>query len=162
MDAQFLRAEIARLIDANPELSEDGDLRIDMIEGETTAVEFIGRALSGRQEAVSMQEAIKARIADLSERAARYGRRADAMKALIKSVMGAAGLDRLELPEATLSIAKPRASVDVTDLDALPQGYFRLKKEADKTAIKKAIETGEEIPGAVLVLGDESLIVRTK
>jgi hypothetical protein len=109
-----------------------------------------------------MQEAIKARIADLSERAARYGRRADAMKALIKSVMGAAGLDRLELPEATLSIAKPRASVDVTDLDALPQGYFRLKKEADKTAIKKAIETGEEIPGAVLVLGDESLIVRTK
>jgi hypothetical protein len=162
MDAQFIRVEISRLVDANPELAEDGDLRLDMIEGETDALRFIGKALSARQEAVSMQEAIKARVADLSERAARYGRKADAMKRLIKSVMQSADLDKLELPEATLSIAKPRSSVEVTDLDALPQGYFRLKKEADKTAIKKAIEAGEEIPGAVLSLGDESLMVRTK
>lgn len=162
MNAQYIRAEISRLIDANPELAEDDDLRADMIEGETDAVEFIGKALAARQEAVSIQKAIMSRIADLAERAARYDRKAGAMKALIRSVMRSADIDRLELPEATLSISKGRTSVDVTDLDALPQGYFKIERKADKTAIKQAIEAGNEIPGAQLVMGDESLTVRTK
>jgi hypothetical protein len=84
------------------------------------------------------------------------------MRGLIKAVMQAAKLDKVQLTEATLSITKPRQSVNVTDLEALPQGFYRLKREADKAALKTALEQGETIPGAELRFGDASLMVRTK
>lgn len=162
LDARFLKTEIARLLEAYPELAEDEQLRADTLEGETNVVPFISHILSQRQDAVSMQEAIAARIGELSERRDRYGRRADALKSLIQSVMDAAGLSKLELPEATLSITKPRTSVEVLDVTELPQGYFKLERKADKAAIKKSLEAGEQIPGAELVFGEPSLTVRTK
>lgn len=162
MDAQFIRAEIDALLDAYPELTQDEELLLGMLEGETDTIRLVEAIISQRQRALSMQEAIKSRIADLSERASRYGRKEQAMKSLALSIMKAAGLSKLELPEATLSITKPRTSVDVIDVDALPQGYFRLKKEADKTAIKKAFEAGEPVPGATLVTGEAGLTVRTR
>jgi hypothetical protein len=44
-------------------------------------------------------------------------------------------------------------SVEVTDCTQLPKEYLKEKIEisADKTAIKKAIESGENISGALLV-----------
>jgi DNA repair ATPase RecN len=44
-------------------------------------------------------------------------------------------------------------SVEVTDFNQLPKEYLKEKIEisADKTAIKKAIESGENISGALLV-----------
>jgi hypothetical protein len=43
--------------------------------------------------------------------------------------------------------------VEVTDCNQLPKEYLKEKIEisADKTAIKKAIESGENISGALLV-----------
>lgn len=43
-------------------------------------------------------------------------------------------------------------SVQVTDLFAIPQQYLRVKEpEPDKAAIKKAIEAGETVNGAILI-----------
>lgn len=45
-------------------------------------------------------------------------------------------------------------SVDVTNLEEIPKEYIRIKKEADKKAIQKAIkEDGELVPGAELKKG---------
>lgn len=162
MDAAFLRAEISRLIDANPELAEDEMLREDMLAGETEIEAIIARALDERREAETLAAAVKEREDALASRRARFEKKAAAMRSLIKSIMQAADLPKITLPEATISLQSPRASVNVTDLDAIPQGYFRLKKEADKTALKKALEAGEEIPGAELALGDETLSIRVK
>lgn len=41
-------------------------------------------------------------------------------------------------------------SVDIIDETAIPADFLRLKYEPMKTEIKKAIESGEEIPGAVI------------
>ena len=46
---------------------------------------------------------------------------------------------------------KPRRnppSVEIDDLDALPDRYRRVKVEADKSAIRKAIKSGADVPGA--------------
>jgi hypothetical protein len=162
LDAGFVKAQIAKLIDANPELGEDDELRFNMIEGETNAYRVIQRALEQRQEAEMLAGAIGARIVEMSARQGRYARKSEAMKALIKSIMKVANLPRLTLPDASLSILAPRQSVGIEDLDAIPQGYFRIKKEADKAAIKQALESGQEVPGAILVLGSEGLRIQSK
>lgn len=162
LDAQFVRAEIGKLIEAYPDLAEDETLRADMVEGETDATRIIERALSERQEAETMAGAIKAREVDLAARRGRFERKSDAMRSLIRSVMQAASLDKLTLTEASLSIAKGRRSVNVVNVDDLPQGFFKTVRQADKTAIKSALERGDAIPGAEMVTGDEVLTIRTK
>jgi hypothetical protein len=40
------------------------------------------------------------------------------------------------------------SSVKIIDPQAIPPDYVRIKIEPDKTAIKKAIDQGELVPGA--------------
>lgn len=161
-DVATVKAMITNLMTAYPDLAEDGDLRADMLEGETDLHRIVERCLGERLDADSLAKSIKEREADLSERRKRFERKAEAMKRLIKEMMEVADLDKITLPEATLSITSPRTSVNVVDLEALPQGYFKLSRIADKTAIKTALEAGEQIPGAELALGEPGLTIRTK
>jgi hypothetical protein len=162
LDAAFVKAEVGKLLAEYPELETDEELRSDMIAGETDAHKIIARALEARQEAETLAGAIKAREVDLSARRSRYERKSDAMKSLIRNIMRAANLQKLTLPEATLSILAPRQTVGIEDLDAIPQGYYRTVKQADKEAIKQALAGGAEIPGAILVTGSSGLMIRTK
>lgn len=162
LDAAFVKAEIGKLLAEYPELEEDEALRADVIEGETDAHKIIARALEQRQEAETLAGAIKARVVDLSARQSRFERKSEAMKQLIRNVMQAASLSKITLPEATLSITSPRSTVGIEDLEQLPQGYFKTVRQADKAAIKEALFSGQEIPGAYLVTGSPGLMVRTK
>lgn len=162
LDAALVKAEIGKLIEAYPDLAEDESLRTDVIEGETNAFRIIERALSERQEAEMMAGAVKVREIELAARRGRFERKSAAMKHLIKAIMRAADLSKLTLAEATLSIIKPRPSVEVHSVDDLPQGYFQPVRKPDTAAIKSALERGEEIPGAFLVTGEPGLMVRTK
>lgn len=162
LDAAFVKAEIAKLISANPELADDEALREDMIAGETNATRIIERALEEQQDAEMMVGAIKAREIDIAARRGRYERKSEAMRSLIKSIMRAANLDKVTLTEASLSLTKARQTVGIEDLDQLPQGYFKTTRQADKAAIKSAFDRGEEIPGAFIVTGDMGLTIRTK
>lgn len=162
LDAAFVKAEVGKLLAEYPELEADEELRADAIEGETDAHKIISRALEQRQEAETLAGAIKARVVDLSARQSRFERKSEAMKQLIRTIMRAGNLQKLTLPEATLSITSPRQTVGIEDLEQLPQGYFKTVRQADKTAIKSALELGEEIPGAYLVTGTPGLMVRTK
>lgn len=162
MDAQFLRAEIDAILSRYPELFDDDEWRLEVLDAETDMVPLVSRLLKRKLDADTMVSAIKERKAEIAERQARYERQSEGFKSLIKSVMIAADLDKLTLPDATVSITKPRITVEITDLDAIPQGYAKFEKKPDKTAIKAALEAGNEIPGAALGLSDEGLMVRTR
>lgn len=161
-DAASVKAQITNLLAAYPELAEDDDLRADMFEGETDLEKVVTRCLSDRQDAEAMAVAVKSRIGDLTDRMRRYERKSAAMRALILGMMEAADLPKLELAEATLSLREPVPSVNVIDIDELPQGFYKIEKRADKAAIKKSILAGEPVPGAELVLGECGLAIRTK
>jgi len=162
LQAGFVRAEIDKLLSAYPELSEDETLRLDMIEAETDALKVIGKALDERMEATAMVAGINSHIDALTVRRDRYDRKAEAMKLLIKSIMEVGHLPKLALPQATLSLTDPRVVVNIINADDIPQGYVRIKREPDKTAIKAALERGDEIPGAELGFGKDGLTIRTK
>lgn len=162
IDAANVKADIHRLMEAYPELVEDGELALDMFEGETDLFKVIGRAVKARAEKLALADGVKAYIDDLSERKARFERGADGLKALIQSLMDAADQEKITLPEATIFVTKPRESVNVTDVEALPQGFFKLTKTADKTALKDALMAGQEIPGAELQIGLAGMTIRVK
>lgn len=160
VDIAAFKAQWHDIVSANPELVDDEELRLDTLEGETDfhtlMMRLVGRKLYARE----MATGAKARKADVAERQARFERQEETFDALIKSLLQAADLPKLVLPEATLSITKPRTKVSVFDVNELPQGFFERKP---KTAeIKAALEAGQDVPGAELALGDEGLMVRTK
>ena len=70
----------------------------------------------------------------------------------LKTAMVATGHDKVETPTMRLSLRHSTAT-EVDDLDAVPMEYKTTKVEvvADKAAIKKAIQQGEDVPGAHLV-----------
>lgn len=161
-DAQAVRAQINGLMAKYPEMAEDVELLSDMIEGETDLLRILEKAVAARQEAVCMAEAIKLRENELNERRKRMERQADAIKRTIQTLMEVAGAEKITLPEATLSITAARTSVNVTDIEALPQGFFKTERKALSKEIKTALEAGERIPGAELMMGDCGLMIRTK
>lgn len=162
LDIAQLRRAIADMCAKYPELSEDDELFADALEGETDLHSILARLVDMAQEAKAMEAAIKSRMNDLKARADRYGAQSDRSRALIQALMTQYGQTKVTLPEATLSISKPRKSVAILDINDLPQGFYSLVRHADKAAIKTALDADEDVPGAALVEGDASLTVRVK
>lgn len=160
IDAHNVRVEMERLFEAYPELADDDELRADMIEGSSDMDAVITRAYKSIRQDEAMAEGAKAFKAEQDARQRRFEARAAAKRALILDILDAADLPKRELPIATFSARDPQPSVVVDDLASIPQGYRREKVEADKTAIKKALLAGEDIPGARLELGRRSLSIR--
>lgn len=153
-DIDALKIQISLLFDQNPELAEDEDLRADMLEGCTDLHDIMTKLVEKEREASEIVEAIKSRIDKIAERRARFKDRQQALRSVILSIMQRAELRKLELPEATISVAKTGRAVQVIDEDQIPDGFFKVKRELSKTLLKEALMTGEEVPGAVLDNGD--------
>ncbi|WP_246191674.1 siphovirus Gp157 family protein [Brucella intermedia] len=159
-DVTVLEREFADLVAAYPELAEDDELRADTIEGETDAYRVLGKIVAIERDANSMTLAIGERAKELAARKDRYTRRKDAMRALLLRLLKAADLNKVSLPEATVSVGKGRAGVEIVDESLLPDNVVKLKREPDKTAIKAALDAGEDVPGAVLREGQPGVTVR--
>lgn len=165
----FIRANIADfraqwhdILEAYPELAEDESLRADVLDAETDFHKLIDSLVKRKLDAREMAAGAKARKQEVGERQSRFERQEAGFDTLIKSLMQFADMQKVVLPEATVSITKPRTTVEIIDVDQLPQGFVRLERTPLKTEIKKALEAGEEIPGAALGLSNDGLLVRTK
>jgi hypothetical protein len=159
-DVTVLEREFADLLAAYPELAEDEELRADTIEGETDAHRILARIVAVERDADSMAKAIADRARDLAGRRARHERKKEAMRVLLLRLLKAAGLPKVALPEATVSVSEGRDSVEIVDADALPAELVRVERIPDKKAILDVVKGCGEIPGARLVTGGETLTVR--
>ncbi|MCO5092633.1 siphovirus Gp157 family protein [Bosea sp. (in: a-proteobacteria)] len=154
--------EITDLLSVYPELGEDETLRSDTLEGETDINNILAKLVQEREAAYAMAEGVKAPVNDLRERKARLERRGDGYGEAIERVMAAAGLSKVMLPNATISVSQAAPSVVIKDEDAIPERFVRIKREIDKAAINAAVKAGEEIPGVVVGNGGQRLMVRVK
>lgn len=162
LKADEIRRHVDFLLAAYPELGEDDALRSDMIEGETDAFEFLSMLVRKIGESKAIADGTENYAQDLRERAARIGRRIDAYRFLAFKIMESANLPKAELPEATLSIRKGQPKVIILEETQLPDCCIRIRKEPDKTAIKDMLQSGREVPGAVLSNSESSLSIRVK
>ncbi|MBS7545092.1 siphovirus Gp157 family protein [Ancylobacter oerskovii] len=162
IDINALRRQIDGLLAAHPELAEDQDLLRDMVEGETEAFEILSRLVCQAGEAKALSFGVAEYIKELGERKARFDRRVDGIRALVVSVMEAAGIDKAILPEATLSIRAGNSKAVVDDASLLPDDLVRIERKPDMAAIKAAVEVGREVAGIHISNGEPSLTVRVR
>lgn len=162
LEVQLIELEIQRLIEEYPDLAEDEDLRADMIEGSTAAYDVLDRILTKYREAEADASAIAERVGRLEARKESAEKRGAAMRRLALRLMTAGDLRSVKLPEGTLSRVKGRESVEVTDESCLPTRFMKEKvtRSPDKTAIKEMLLSGMDVPGARIVVGEETLQVR--
>ena len=143
----------------------DEGLREDMIEGETDAIEIARRITRQRQHArangMAAANAKKDLCAKLDARMDRFEREEEACDAMLRLIMDAMGTRKLTLPEATVSLQAGRTSLKLSDDFTPPQGYAKPTIiDPDKAAIKAALEAGEKMEGATLILGQPIVSVR--
>lgn len=162
-------AELSREADAASALVEhlrtlmaaDDDTIEDAIEGETNLKEALSKALARVGECEALADAIKAQADALSARKRRLEAQAETIRAAIIAALGTAGVRKLELPAATLSLTAVKPSLVVTDEAAIPTQYFkRADPTIDKRALLSSLKDGQTIPGAELSNGGETVAIR--
>lgn len=82
----------------------------------------------------------------------------DRLKKLMLSSIECAGFSKIKTPFYSFNIKKSEA-LEVESIDNIPREFLRIKKEADKTAIKKAIKDGLIIEGCKIV-ENKSLVTK--
>ena len=154
---ELLKIQISLLLDQHPELNEDADLRADMLEGSTDLNEIVEKLLLQEREAADMVEAIKLRMDKIAERRNKYKNRQQSIRFIILSILQRAGVRKLVFPEATVAITNKGRSVVVHEPDMVPDHLCKISREPMKTLIKEALVAGDDIPGAMLDNGGETL-----
>jgi hypothetical protein len=71
-----------------------------------------------------------------------------------------AELRKVTAPSGTVSIGAKAQGVEIINPDLLPDSVMRIKKEPNRTLIGEKLKAGEDVPGATLSNGGETLIVR--
>lgn len=162
VDIAEYKARVHDLLAAYPELAEDDELRADMILGETEIDRIASRLVRIIGERKARAEGLAGYISELQERKARELRGMEGARDLLRSILQAGNIDKLPLPEATVSITKPRIKCIVDDVNELPQGFYVTERKPKTADIKAELEAGRDVPGARLELGPEGIMVRTK
>lgn len=97
----------------------------------------------------SKVEVLKKESKRLSDKAKALENKTERLKELMKLSVVASG-QTIKTDMFTFSLRKSK-SVQVANEEELPRNYVRIKKEADKKAIKEALENGVEIVGCSFI-----------
>ncbi|CAM3716776.1 hypothetical protein BS639_16985 [Rouxiella silvae] len=98
----------------------------------------------------------------LADRKRSFENQAKHLRQYVLSCLLAAGLDKLKTPVNTFTARKGVASVVIDNVELLPDELVDVQmiSAPDKKAIKEALESGVEVPGAHIEIGSRSLQVR--
>ena len=155
--------EIRRMADnIRAMVGDDDDCFLDTLDGETDAMDVLGKLIQERQEMKANEAAVKALAKTYQERAARLDAKADAISQTIGHLLDAIGSKKVAHPLATVSRTKARHSVLVTNPEEIPTQLTKTKRSPDLVAIREQLEAGEFVPGAEIKLGNPGVTVRVK
>ncbi len=107
-------------------------------------------------------DVIKGEINRLKNRVNIFNNRKQALKSYVVSTMESIGKKKIETPLYTVSTVKGRDSVIIDNASELPGDYVKVEviEKPDKTAILKAIKSGEQLTGAHIEVGAPTLRVK--
>ena len=78
----------------------------------------------------------------------------------LRTNMEESGVSEIAGPGLIIKLSGGSEAVEIDDEQAIPDPYWRVKKEVDKVSIKKAIKDGYEVPGARIVEGKKRLTIK--
>lgn len=159
-----IEAEITSFLDSaiqeNSEVKIDEDFRQDLLEGSTDYLEIIDKLIINLHITNSYIQSIQDTRARLNTRCARLEHKADLIRGLLQRMLQMADLRKATAPSGTVSIGTKPPSVEIVDEALIPDEYMRITITPSKTLIGEKLKAGEDVPGARLTNGGETLIVR--
>lgn len=153
--ARVLRDHLAEIS------GDDAELIRDMIEGETSIRELIDAAVEqiGRDRAAVM--GIDAFMEQQANRKHRLERRQEAFRVAVRVAMEVAELSKHDLPIATVSRKPLGPKLVTTDEAAIPSAFWKPQPpKLDRKAVTDALKDKQQVPGAELSNGGETLQIR--
>lgn len=160
MRVDLTRAQVSAVVlMLRDQFEDDEQLLLDTLEGETDLFECARKLLDGIEADEGDKSVLSEQIEARQARKARADARIKARREALGSLMEAAGVDKLPLPEATVSLRRVAPKPIVTDADALPDAFVTFVRKPNLSAIKEA-ETLP--PGCSLDNGGTSITVRRK
>lgn len=141
---------------------DDEKLKLDTLEGETDLFELLKRLLDRIEDEDGSIAALAEQISDRQTRKERATKRKDAFREAITALMDCAQLDKLTLPEATLSIRLIAPKPVFPNVDLVPDEYCKFERKLDREKLK-AVVANDTLPSwATLDNGGVSLTIRRK
>ena len=141
---------------------DDQDTFLDTLDGETDAMDILGKLIQERTECSIYEASAKELAATYTARAKRLSAKQDALSITIGHLLDAMGQTKIQHPLATVSRTKPRKKVVVVDQHDIPSQLTTVTVKPDMTAIKKQMDAGELVPGCEYLMGSPSVTVRIK
>jgi hypothetical protein len=129
-----------------PELSEALAITEEQLQNKSVAYSFVIKQIDSEVDIIDAEikrlQAMKKTRENASER----------LKANIKHAMELFNIDEIKTPLVKINFRKSEA-VEVDDVNQLPASYkvVKVTEQADKAAIKSALESGIEIPGCRII-----------
>lgn len=158
-DLTMMQVAAVRAMLADHGADDDERLLLDTLEGETDLFELSKRLLDGIERDEGDVNALAVQIEDRRARQARAKARVEARREAIGALMECAGVDKLQLPEATVSWRRTAPKLIVTDEAAIPDALCTFTRKPNMAAIKAA---ADPVPGTTLDNGGTSITVRRK
>jgi hypothetical protein len=133
-----LEREMSRAMQLIAELPDDEQLRHDVADGETGALDLLD---AYAQQAMADAALVK----QARERAARLEARANRNRAIVAAILQGLRLTKAERALFTASISQRTEVVEVPTNEELPAAFVR--SAPDKTLIGKTLRGGAAVPG---------------
>ena len=143
LDITLIQIEAIRTHLAD-QFEDDERLLLDTLEGQTDAFEIAKRLLDGIERDEGDAAALTEQMASRKARRDRCEARIEARREALMALMQCAGLDKLPLAEASVSLRILPAKIAVNDPAAVPEEYTRPNPKPNMDAIKAAFEPGDE------------------
>ncbi len=151
--------DFAKLTDSgmDPEMIAD---TLDSIEWELEAK--VEQILAVCKNESAHAYALREESKRLAERARLSENRVARLKEYVARSLETAGKKSITAGLHEVTVREPSRSVEITDSGALPPQFVEYETtiKADKLAIKKLIDAGQEVPGAIIKVGKPSLIIK--
>ena len=157
--------EIAKEYEGALNALSEMDLTLEVVEDTLSAIK--GEVVDKGRAVGAYILNLEADIGTLKEHESRIAARRKSLETrlnwlreYLRENMEKCGIKKIESPFFTATLLPPKESVVIDDLSLIPPDYKRIKEEADKTLITKAIKDGYEVKGAHLAPGKPGIRIK--
>jgi hypothetical protein len=143
----------------------DDDELMDTLDGELDLADRLRSLIRKRRQICADVDALKQMIKEMTERKLRLENAANSISNAVVHAMSEAGIRKLSSPDFTVSLGQgkpPLAGADSLDPTSLPDRFVRVERSVNRTALREALDAGEDLSGISVYLGNPQphLIVR--
>lgn len=144
--------ELRRRLAEDFGLDENDEAVLDTADGLSSLSDMLIHMLRQAREKEAQAEACKGMAKQMAERASRIADGASKIRGIVSWAMEEARLVKLTAPDLSASLAAGAPSVAVLNEELVPDEFCRIKtiREPDKLAIKKHLQGGGHMAGAML------------